>query len=115
MHERKATMERLSSAYIALPGGVGTLEELMEVLTLNQLGYIEAPVVVFDQDGFYDNLLKQLDVFAQEGFMHQAYLKLFDRALTPEEAVDKLLSFERAELPDKIKEAVKDHEKCSAG
>ena len=115
MHERKATMERLSSAYIALPGGVGTLEELMEVLTLNQLGYIEAPVVVFDQDGFYDNLLKQLDVFAQEGFMHQACLKLFDRALTPEEAVDKLLSFERAELPDKIKEAVKDHEKCSAG
>ena len=64
MHERKATMERLSSAYIALPGGVGTLEELMEVLTLNQLGYIEAPVVVFDQDGFYDSLLKQLDVFA---------------------------------------------------
>ena len=47
--------------------------------------------------------------------MHQACLKLFDRALTPEEAVDKLLSFERAELPDKIKEAVKDHEKCSAG
>ena len=54
MHTRKATMERLSGAYIALPGGIGTLEELLEVLTLNQLGYLSAPVVIFNQNGYYD-------------------------------------------------------------
>ena len=115
MHERKATMERLSSAYIALPGGVGTLEELMEVLTLNQLGYIDAPVVIFNQDGFYDNLLAQFDALAKAGFMHTECLKLFSVAATPEEAIEKLIGFRKAKLPDKIKEAVKGHEAHSAG
>ena len=115
MHERKATMERLSSGFVTLPGGVGTLEELMEVLTLNQLGYIDAPVVIFNQDGFYDNLLAQFDALAKAGFMHTECLKLFSVAATPEEAIEKLIGFRKAKLPDKIKEAVKGHEEHSAG
>ena len=115
MHERKATMERLSSGFVTLPGGVGTLEELMEVLTLNQLGYIDAPVVIFNQDGFYDNLLAQFDALAKAGFMHTECLKLFSVAATPEEAIEKLIGFRKAKLPDKIKEAVKGHEAHSAG
>lgn len=115
MHERKATMERLSSGFVTLPGGVGTLEELMEVLTFNQLGYIDAPVVIFNQDGFYDNLLAQFDALAKAGFMHTECLKLFSVAATPEEAIEKLIGFRKAKLPDKIKEAVKGHEEHSAG
>ena len=115
MHERKATMERLSSGFATLPGGVGTLEELMEVLTLNQLGYIDAPVVIFNQDGFYNNLLAQFDALAKAGFMHTECLKLFSVAATPEEAIEKLIGFRKAKLPDKIKEAVKGHEEHSAG
>ena len=101
MHERKATMERLSSGFVTLPGGVGTLEELMEVLTLNQLGYIDAPA--------------QFDALAKAGFMHTECLKLFSVAATPEEAIEKLIGFRKAKLPDKIKEAVKGHEAHSAG
>ena len=108
-------MERLSSGFVTLPGGVGTLEELMEVLTLNQLGYIDAPVVIFNQGGFYDNLLAQFDALAKAGFMHTECLKLFSVAATPEEAIEKLIGFRKAKLPDKIKEAVKGHEAHSAG
>lgn len=115
MHERKATMEKLSSGFVTLPGGVGTLEELLETLTLNQLGYIDAPVVIFDQDGFYAGLFKQFEMLVDQGFMRGECLSLFARAHTPEETVDKLINFKRAKLPDKIKEAVKGHEERSAG
>ena len=60
MHTRKARMEELSDGFIALPGGYGTLEELMEVLTLNQLGYISAPVVILNTSEYYSNLIAQL-------------------------------------------------------
>lgn len=111
MHERKARMESMSMGYVALPGGFGTLEELMEVLTLNQLGYLKAPVVILNQDGFYQQLIAQLNTFVKRGFTNQAYLGLFTVAQTPEEAVEQLTRFRLPDLPDKIKEAVKDHGK----
>lgn len=111
MHERKATMERLSEAYIALPGGMGTLEELMEVLTLNQLGYLSAPVVILNAAGFYDELLAQLHTFVTRGFMDETCLSLFTSAPTPHDAVEALLRFRAPCLPDKIRDAIEQHEK----
>lgn len=111
MHERKATMERISGAFIALPGGMGTLEELMEVLTLNQLGYLSAPVVILNVAGFYDELLAQLHTFVARGFMDAACLSLFTGADTPQKAVEALLSFRAPRLPNKIRDAIEKNEK----
>ena len=106
MHERKAEMERLSDGYIALPGGFGTLEELMEVLTLNQLGYLSSPVVIMNCFGFYDDLISLFSTFVAHGFTDERCLSLFSPAENPEEAVNALLSFKPPKLPDKIKEAI---------
>ncbi len=110
MHARKATMEKLSDAYIALPGGIGTLEELLEVLTLNQLAYISAPVVILNTGGYYDALLKQLDVFVEQGFMNGAYRGMYAVADTAAQAAELLSNFSCPELPNKIKEALKQDE-----
>ncbi len=107
MHERKATMERLSQGYIALPGGIGTMEELLEVLTLNQLGYLSTPVVVFNQNGYYDALIAQLRTSVEQGFADASCLRLFAAADTPEGAVQALLAFRPPELPNKIKDAIR--------
>ncbi len=111
MHERKATMERMSDAFIVLPGGIGTLEECMEVLTLNQLGYLSAPVVILNLEGFYDELLAQIQTFVTRGFMDPRYLSLFASAPTPADALDKLRAFAVPRLPDKIRDAIDDYEK----
>lgn len=60
MHERKRTMAELSAGAIALPGGVGTFEELMEILTWQKLGLYHGPVAIFNQDGYYDPLIEML-------------------------------------------------------
>jgi uncharacterized protein (TIGR00730 family) len=69
MHERKALMHELSDAFIALPGGLGTLEELTEVLTWNQLGLNGKPVVLLDVLGYWSRLLGLLDHAVSEGFV----------------------------------------------
>ncbi|MEG1548327.1 MAG: TIGR00730 family Rossman fold protein [Clostridia bacterium] len=107
MHERKAKMEQLSHGYIAMPGGLGTLEELLEVLTLNQLGYISAPVVILSIRGCYDALMAQLDACVAAGFTHEAYKGLYRCAQSAREAVELLVDFKPQELPNKIKEALK--------
>jgi len=68
MHERKATMERLSDAFIALPGGMGTFEELCEIITWQQLGLHQKPVVVYNADGYFDPLLQMFDRAVECGF-----------------------------------------------
>ena len=74
MHERKSLMYSLSDAFICLPGGIGSLEEFLEVFTWLQLGYHFKPVLIFNINGFYDNLLKQFEVMVQEGFLRKAHL-----------------------------------------
>ena len=113
MHERKATMERLSDGYIALPGGIGTFEELLEVLTLNQLGYLSTPVVIFNQLGYYDALIAQLEESVAQGFADESCLKLFAVAGTPREAVEALLAFQQPQLPNKIKDAIRYDQKAT--
>ncbi|MCB1508884.1 MAG: TIGR00730 family Rossman fold protein [Hyphomicrobiaceae bacterium] len=72
MHERKALMADLADAFIALPGGAGTLEELFEVWTWGQLGFHDKPVGLLNVKGFYDGLLGFLDHQSQEGFVKPA-------------------------------------------
>src|ERR1700712_3306283 len=70
MRERKMLMETRADAFLALPGGWGTLEELMEILTLAHLEVLQKPVVIFNQDGYYDELLRFFQKVVAEKFMH---------------------------------------------
>ncbi|RBA24086.1 TIGR00730 family Rossman fold protein [Herminiimonas fonticola] len=69
MHERKAMMAELSDGFIAMPGGIGTLEELFEILTWSQLGFHEKPVGVLNVDQFYDGLIAFLQNQVAQGFV----------------------------------------------
>jgi uncharacterized protein (TIGR00730 family) len=71
MHERKAQMAALSDAFVALPGGIGTFEELFEVWTWSQLGLHDKPCALLDVAGFYDKLSAFLDFVTVEGFLRQ--------------------------------------------
>jgi len=72
MHERKALMAELSQGFIALPGGLGTYEELFEVLTWRQLGFHDKPIVLLNANQFYDPLLEMLDRAVDDGFLSAA-------------------------------------------
>lgn len=72
MHERKHIMFQRSDAFVALPGGIGTLEELVEIMTWSQLGRHEKPVVIANVDGFWDPLARLFDHMREEGFLHSA-------------------------------------------
>lgn len=73
MHERKAKMNELSDGIIALPGGIGTLEELFEMLTWGVLGLHKKPVGIVNVDGFYNDLLNMLDTMVNKGFLAESY------------------------------------------
>lgn len=77
MKERKHTMHLMSDAFIALPGGFGTLEEIMEVITLKQLDYHRKPIVFINTKGFYNNLLLQFELAYSEQFAKENYRNLF--------------------------------------
>lgn len=87
MHERKEIMAERSDACIALPGGVGTLEELLEVITWKQLGIYLKPIVILNVDGYYDALLAQLEKAVDEYFMRGEHRRIWQIAATAEEAV----------------------------
>lgn len=88
MHTRKQTMARLSDAAIALPGGCGTLEELLEVITWKQLGIYLKPIVLLNTNGYYDPLLQMLQKAVGEHFMRPEHQAIWRVAYTPEEALD---------------------------
>ncbi|HEX6511834.1 MAG TPA: TIGR00730 family Rossman fold protein [Chloroflexota bacterium] len=87
MHQRKATMAELADAFVALPGGFGTLEELFEVVTWAQLGFHHKPVGLVNRGGFYDGLVAQLDTAARAGFIQPDNLGL----LLVDDNVERLL------------------------
>ena len=87
MHERKQLMYDLSDAFVALPGGLGTLDELAEVATWSQLGLHSKPVVLLDVDGFWDPLVAQLDRMAGTGLLQPAGRDLIQRTRSAEEAL----------------------------
>ncbi|MEU3063383.1 TIGR00730 family Rossman fold protein [Streptomyces subrutilus] len=90
MHERKALMYRLSRGFAVLPGGIGTLDELMEVTTWNQLSLMQKPIVVVNHRGFYDPMLAMLDHLVTEGFLSPQERLLVRTAPTADEALDLL-------------------------
>lgn len=90
MHARKALMYRLSDAFVVLPGGYGTLDELMEVATWNQLGYHDKPVALVNVRGFFDPLVALLDGMLEEGFFSardRALIRVVPDARTALDAV----------------------------
>lgn len=88
MHERKQLMADLSDAVIALPGGCGTLEELLEIITWKQLGLYLNPIVILNTNGFFDPLLDMLTRAIDENFMRRQHGEIWHVATTPEEAVE---------------------------
>ena len=90
MHERKQKMADLSDAVIALPGGCGTLEELLEIITWKQLGLYLNPIVILNVNGFFDPLLEMLEKAIDENFMRRQHGDIWKVAQTPEEAVQLL-------------------------
>ncbi|CAM0903769.1 unnamed protein product [Alopecurus aequalis] len=90
MHQRKAEMARQSDAFIALPGGYGTLEELLEVITWAQLGIHDKPVGLLNVDGYYNALLSFIDKAVEEGFINPTARHIIVLAPTANELLDKL-------------------------
>lgn len=88
MHERKALMAEKADAFIALPGGAGTLEEIFEVWTWGQLGFHRKPLGFLNVHGFYDGLLSFLDMAGTQGFMKDEMRAIAQTATTPEELLD---------------------------
>jgi uncharacterized protein (TIGR00730 family) len=90
MHARKALMAELADAFVALPGGFGTLEELFEVLTWAQLGIHARPIGLLNTAGYYDALLAFVDRAIGEGFVRRAYRDFLVVAADPSELLDRL-------------------------
>jgi uncharacterized protein (TIGR00730 family) len=99
MHERKATMASLADAFIALPGGLGTLEELMEMLTWSQLGIHAKPLAILNVAGYWDALLQLLDHATRERFIRPEYLSFLLTAPTSSTLLDALESWTPPPLP----------------
>jgi uncharacterized protein (TIGR00730 family) len=91
LHERKARMAELGDAFVALPGGLGTLEELTEALTWRQLGLHDKPVILLDSSGFWTPLLALLDAQVDGGFVRPAGRTAIQYATSPAELLATLL------------------------
>ncbi|KAL8142515.1 hypothetical protein V2J09_015547 [Rumex salicifolius] len=90
MHQRKAEMASHSDCFIALPGGYGTLEELLEVITWAQLGIHDKPVGLLNVDGYYNSLLTFVDKAVDDGFIKPSQRHIFVSATTAKDLVQKL-------------------------
>jgi len=95
MGERKKKMFDLSDGVIALPGGVGTLEELSEAITLKQLSLFDGPIIILNTLGFYDHLIDFLDNMVENHFLRSEHKGIWQVVNTPEEAVKALINREK--------------------
>ena len=93
MHERKAMMADLSDAFVALPGGYGTWEELFEMLTWSQLGIQQKPCGLLNVNGYYDPLLELADKAVTEGFLREVNRDLLLSDDDPERILDRLRTY----------------------
>jgi uncharacterized protein (TIGR00730 family) len=99
MHERKAIMAALSDAFIALPGGYGTLDEFCEVVTWSQLGIHSKPCGLLNVCGYYDGLLGLFDHAVEEKFLNSANRELILCDSDPERLIERLLRYELPRVP----------------
>ncbi len=93
MMERKSIMRELSDAFVALPGGFGTLEEILEVITLKQLDYHNKAIVFVNTNGFYNHLFQQFERSYEENFAKTSYRELYFIANNSEQAINYLKSY----------------------
>lgn len=99
MRTRKARMGEQADAFVALPGGIGTLEEFMEVWTLNQLGDIDKPAGLLDTQGYYRPFMGFIDHMIAEGFLPAAHRDGIVVEADPARLIDRLAVFERVTVP----------------
>ena len=99
MHARKARMAELAEGFIALPGGMGTMEEFCEIITWAQLGLHAKPCGLFDVHGYYEPLLTLVDRMAAEGFIKEQHKGLVLAAETPEEMLAAMRAYVPVRLP----------------
>ncbi|MGH7960344.1 MAG: TIGR00730 family Rossman fold protein [Candidatus Binatia bacterium] len=92
MRLRKRGLEEFGDAYIALPGGFGTLEEILEVISFKQLGLHKKPIVFVNTNGYFDHLLHQFERGFAEAFIHEQYRTLYTVVATPQEALDVIVT-----------------------
>jgi len=90
MHERKAKMTDLADAFLALPGGIGTLDELFEAWSWNALGYHKKPFCLLNVEGYWDGMIEFIDHATESGFLSASRRRQLLVAETPEEALEKL-------------------------
>lgn len=106
MSERKVIMSKLVDGYITLPGGFGTLDELFEALTLNQLHIEQKPVGLLNVNGFFDATLMQLDKMVEEGYLKQTNRDMLLVANSVEELLQKMDNYKAAEITHVINKVV---------
>jgi uncharacterized protein (TIGR00730 family) len=99
MHERKALMAELSDGFVALPGGIGTFEELFEAWTWAQLGHHRKPCALLNVRGFYDGLIAFLDKVVERGFLKAAHRSMLIVAQEPMELIERLRAYEPPAVP----------------
>jgi uncharacterized protein (TIGR00730 family) len=87
MHERKGKMAELADIALALPGGFGTMEELLEIITWKQLGLFNKPVIILNTNNFYNPLLQMFRQATDENFIRESHSRLWTEVKTPEEAL----------------------------
>jgi hypothetical protein len=107
MSKRKVKISRLVDGYIAMPGGFGTLDEIFEALTLNQLGIEQKPVGILNTNGFFNHLIKQLDVMVTEGYLKQSNRDMLIISNSTEDLLAKMFSYKAPILTKVINKVVK--------
>ena len=101
MRDRKQIMDELSDAFIALPGGFGTLEEISEMITGKQLGFHKKPLVIFDVNNFYAPLFEFFNNMYEEKFAKESYKTLYYITSSPEDALKYLEEYMPSDVPSK--------------
>ncbi len=102
MHERKMKMAELSDGFIAMPGGIGTMEELFEIWTWAQLGFHSKPCGLLNIDGYYDNLIAFLNDMQEQQFIKERQRKLLIIATSAEALLNEFTRYEAPALPEWI-------------
>jgi uncharacterized protein (TIGR00730 family) len=105
MHERKALMAKLSDAFVALPGGFGTFDELCEMATWDQLGIHVKPLVVVNLEGYFDGFLAQLDRAVADGLLRPEHRALLSCATTVDAALAALAAWQPPPVPQWLRAA----------
>ena len=102
MHERKKKMIDLSNAFIALPGGCGTLDEYFEVFTWAQIGLHQNPVILYNINGFYDALVQHFEKMIEEGFIREEQKSILQVATTPDDILQILTNHRTTLLNEEV-------------